>query len=55
MHHKVMIIDGHILVTGSYNWSQSAEDDNDENIIVIDSNTRITRKCVCYFFPSVSN
>lgn len=37
MHHKVMIVDGHIIITGSYNWSQSAEDSNDENIIVIDS------------------
>jgi len=35
MHHKVMIIDGKIVVTGSYNWSWSAENRNDENIIVI--------------------
>lgn len=35
MHHKVMIIDGKIVVTGSYNWSKSAEDRNDENIVVI--------------------
>lgn len=37
MHHKVMIIDAHIVVTGSYNWSASAEDRNDENIIILDS------------------
>jgi len=37
MHHKVMIIDGYIIVTGSYNWSASAEDSNDENILIIKS------------------
>lgn len=37
MHHKVMIIDGYIIVTGSYNWSASAEDSNDENILILKS------------------
>jgi len=35
MHHKVIIIDGQIVVTGSYNFSASAEDRNDENLLVI--------------------
>lgn len=35
MHHKVMIIDRSIVVTGSYNFSASAEDSNDENTLVI--------------------
>jgi phosphatidylserine/phosphatidylglycerophosphate/cardiolipin synthase-like enzyme len=35
MHHKFMVIDGYIVVTGSYNWSSAAEDRNDENIVVI--------------------
>ena len=35
MHHKVMIIDGQIVVTGSYNFTASAETTNDENLIVI--------------------
>ena len=35
MHHKVAIIDGWIVVTGSFNWSKSAEERNDENIVVI--------------------
>ncbi len=35
LHHKVMIIDGQIVVTGSYNFSASAENTNDENVIVI--------------------
>ena len=37
MHHKVIIIDGSIVVTGSYNFSRSAEERNDENILVIHS------------------
>jgi phosphatidylserine/phosphatidylglycerophosphate/cardiolipin synthase-like enzyme len=35
MHHKFMVIDEYIVVTGSYNWSSAAEDRNDENIVVI--------------------
>jgi len=35
MHHKVMIIDGQIVVTGSYNFSASAQNRNDENALVI--------------------
>jgi phosphatidylserine/phosphatidylglycerophosphate/cardiolipin synthase-like enzyme len=36
LHHKVMIIDNRYVVTGSYNFSQSAEIRNDENSVVID-------------------
>ncbi|MEM1515433.1 MAG: phospholipase D-like domain-containing protein [Candidatus Bathyarchaeia archaeon] len=32
-----MIVDSEIVVTGSYNWSESAEERNDENIIIIKS------------------
>ena len=35
MHHKVIIIDRSIVITGSYNFSASAEEVNDENLIVI--------------------
>lgn len=35
MHHKTMIIDEKIVITGSYNFSRSAEERNDENLIVI--------------------
>jgi phosphatidylserine/phosphatidylglycerophosphate/cardiolipin synthase-like enzyme len=35
MHHKFMVVDGKIVVTGSYNWSYSAEEKNDENLIVV--------------------
>jgi len=33
MHHKFMLIDGKELVTGSYNWSDTAELKNYENIL----------------------
>jgi phosphatidylserine/phosphatidylglycerophosphate/cardiolipin synthase-like enzyme len=35
LHHKVLIIDGEIVVTGSYNFSRNAEERNDENTLVI--------------------
>jgi len=35
MHHKVFIVDEKIVVLGSYNFSQSAETRNDENILII--------------------
>jgi phosphatidylserine/phosphatidylglycerophosphate/cardiolipin synthase-like enzyme len=36
MHHKVLVIDRRIVVTGSYNFTISAETRNDENILIID-------------------
>jgi len=36
MHHKFAIIDNRILLTGSYNWTFSASNRNDENLMVID-------------------
>ena len=35
MHHKVIIIDESIVITGSYNFSRNAEEKNDENVLVI--------------------
>lgn len=35
MHHKVIIIDGQTVITGSYNFSSNAEKRNDENTLVI--------------------
>lgn len=35
MHHKVMIIDESIVIFGSYNFTNSAEMKNDENLLVI--------------------
>lgn len=33
--HEHAILDGRILVTGSYNWSLNAEENNDENAVFI--------------------
>lgn len=35
MHHKVLIIDEKIVALGSYNFSRSAEERNDENLLII--------------------
>ncbi len=35
MHHKVIVIDGRTVITGSYNFSRSAETQNDENLIIL--------------------
>jgi phosphatidylserine/phosphatidylglycerophosphate/cardiolipin synthase-like enzyme len=42
MHHKFMVVDGRMVVTGSYNWSYGAEENNDENMIVV-SNPDVAR------------
>ncbi len=35
MHHKVIVVDARLVMTGSYNFSASAETRNDENLIMI--------------------
>jgi len=37
LHHKLIIVDEHIVMTGSLNYSTSAEESNDENVIVVDN------------------
>jgi len=37
LHHKVFIIDGQTVVLGSYNFSENADEANDENMLVIHS------------------
>jgi phosphatidylserine/phosphatidylglycerophosphate/cardiolipin synthase-like enzyme len=39
MHDKVVIIDSIYVITGSFNWSAAANEDNNENLIVIHSQT----------------
>ena len=36
MHHKFMVVDAKRLLTGSYNWTRTAELQNSENIIVLE-------------------
>ena len=43
MHNKFAIIDNRILLTGSYNWTFSANRRNDENLMVIDDPDIISR------------
>ena len=42
LHHKVIVIDERIVVTGSMNYSTNAEESNDENVLIID-NAEIAR------------
>jgi phosphatidylserine/phosphatidylglycerophosphate/cardiolipin synthase-like enzyme len=34
-HNKIMIIDGQTIITGSFNFTKHAEEDNAENLLVI--------------------
>lgn len=34
-HNKIMVIDGHTVITGSFNFTQSAEARNAENLLVV--------------------
>ncbi len=36
LHHKVIIIDDRTVITGSYNFTASAELSNDENLVIVD-------------------
>jgi phosphatidylserine/phosphatidylglycerophosphate/cardiolipin synthase-like enzyme len=36
MHHKVFVLDGRTTVFGSFNFSDSADKDNDENCLIVD-------------------
>jgi phosphatidylserine/phosphatidylglycerophosphate/cardiolipin synthase-like enzyme len=37
LHHKVIVIDSSIVVTGSLNFSSSADEDNEENVVILDN------------------
>lgn len=43
MHHKFAIFDGRLVLTGSYNWTHSAEVANFENLVVLDEAGVVTR------------
>ena len=36
-HNKIMIIDGQVVITGSYNFTRAAEKSNAENLVIIES------------------
>lgn len=35
MHNKFVVIDDKVVITGSYNWTKRAENENDENVIIL--------------------
>lgn len=37
LHDKIIIIDNHLVISGSFNFSSNATDNNDENVIMIDN------------------
>ncbi|MCP5095332.1 MAG: DUF1669 domain-containing protein, partial [Chloroflexi bacterium] len=39
MHHKVIIVDWNTVIFGSFNFSESANSRNDENIIIVQDPT----------------
>ena len=39
MHHKFMIVDGSKVITGSYNWTRTGAERNNENIVITDNIT----------------
>ena len=43
MHHKFMIIDNKRVLTGSYNWTVSAAEKNEENIIILNDIQTVNR------------
>ncbi|RKY59285.1 MAG: hypothetical protein DRP94_04000 [Candidatus Latescibacterota bacterium] len=44
MHNKFAVIDGKVVITGSYNWTASAEHRNDENLLIITEAPKLCRK-----------
>ena len=43
MHHKFAIFDDRLVATGSYNWTQTAERANYENVVLIDDPKVVAR------------
>lgn len=54
MHNKFAVIDNKIVITGSYNWTASAAERNDENLLVIDDE-KIVKQYHDYFYDLWNN
>lgn len=48
MHHKFCVIDKDWLITGSYNWTNYAENRNLENIVVTNDSSLIEKYTACF-------
>lgn len=35
MHHKFAVLDGRVVITGSYNWTFASEERNHENVVLL--------------------
>ncbi|MEW6685456.1 MAG: phospholipase D family protein [Candidatus Edwardsbacteria bacterium] len=44
MHHKFALIDNKTLITGSFNWTASADERNDENLIIFENRPKLVSK-----------
>ena len=42
-HNKIILVDGHIVITGSFNFTKAAEEHNAENLLVIDDSALAAR------------
>lgn len=49
LHHKVIIIDEEIVITGSYNFSENAARNNNENLLIIKENQEIAAAYLAEF------
>ena len=43
MHHKFAIFDGHMVTTGSYNWTEESEEQNFDDLIIVREEAVVAR------------
>ena len=57
MHNKFAVIDGRVLLTGSFNWTASAEEKNEENLLILNDQELIKtyKKRFEYLFGKARN
>ncbi|MFI5377987.1 MAG: phospholipase D family protein [Tepidisphaerales bacterium] len=48
-HNKIVIVDGQTLITGSFNFSKKAEEENAENLLVIRGNPELLKEYMANF------
>lgn len=48
-HNKIMIIDRNILITGSFNFTKSAEESNAENLLILKGNKPLVERYIQNF------
>jgi len=49
MHNKFCIIDECIIITGSYNWTKKANNENNENIVIIKGDIELAKSYIAEF------